>query len=312
MRSSPPAGPDRAGAGGRSWSAPGSPALTPPALTPPALTPPALTPAALIPAALTPAAGADVVAALTRAGSGNPLLGVGLDSERGVPADRLCVPGDDDGGRLSGTAADLLDRIATRLGGCERRVAASMVVLGYSARLVGPAVSMLLREDMLLDLRPSNVRFDYDPRWGFSLNLVRPAAWRGDRTAMLSAWCQVVLDEHLRAVIDAVRAVVPVAAALLWGNVASGLAGALRALANSATAASAAVPVDRCYADGLRLLEYGPLRGSGDLAIRSGRLSFVRRSCCLYYRLPGGGRCGDCPLPPGGNALPPGRDRDAG
>ena len=23
---------------------------------------------------------------------------------------------------------------------------------------------------------------------------------------------------------------------------------------------------------------------------------FVRRSCCLYYRLPAGGKCGDCAL----------------
>jgi FhuF-like iron-sulfur protein len=25
-------------------------------------------------------------------------------------------------------------------------------------------------------------------------------------------------------------------------------------------------------------------------------LSFRRRSCCLYYRVPGGGLCGDCTL----------------
>jgi hypothetical protein len=52
---------------------------------------------------------------------------------------------------------------------------------------------------MLLDLRPSNVRFGYDPARGFN-----------------------------RPMIGAVRSVVPVAVGLLWGNVASGLAGALR------------------------------------------------------------------------------------
>jgi siderophore-iron reductase FhuF len=174
-----------------------------------------------------------------------------------------------------------------------------MVVLGYSARLVGPAVSVLLREDMLLDLRTSNVRFAYDPQVGFSLDLVRPAAWRGDHAALRAAWCQVVVDEHLRPLIDAVRAVVPVAAALLWGNVASGLAGALRAVASGATphGDKGAVSASRCHAEGLALLGYGPLRGSGDLTNRCGRLSFVRRSCCLYYRLEGGGMCGDCALP---------------
>jgi ferric iron reductase protein FhuF len=247
---------------------------------------------------LTPAAAADVVAAVQRAGSGNPLLGIGLDGAAGVPADRLCVSGTD-GGPPSGTATDvvagLIDRVAVRSGGCERRVAASMVVLGYSARLVGPAVSVLLREDLLLDLRPSNVRFAYDPR-GFSLDLTHAAAWHGDRAALLGGWCQIVVDDHLRPLIEAVRAVVPVAAGLLWGNVASGLVGALRALAMSRTAESGTVPVARCHADGLSLLDYGPLRGSGHLTVRSGRLSFVRRSCCLYYRLDGGGMCGDCPL----------------
>jgi len=47
----------------------------------------------------------------------------------------------------------------------------------------------------------------------------------------------------------------------------------------------------------MALLGHGPLRGSGHLTIHNGRLRFTRRSCCLYYRLDGGGTCGDCPLP---------------
>ncbi|GII25006.1 (2Fe-2S)-binding protein [Planosporangium mesophilum] len=255
--------------------------------------------------ALRPVAGAEVVAAVRRAAGGNPLLGIGLDREAGVtagvPADRLCGTSDD--GRPDGTAtalvADLTDRVAARLGGCERRVAASLVILGYSARLVGPAVSVLLREDLLLDLRPENVRFGYDPGRGFGMDLVRPAAWRGDRTALREGWHRTVVDDHLRPVVEAVRSVTPVAAGLLWGNVASGLAGALRATAARATATRAGATDDgaaRYHAEGLALLDYGPLRCSGYLSVRSGRLSFVRRSCCLYYRLDGGGMCGDCAL----------------
>ena len=49
---------------------------------------------------------------------------------------------------------------------------------------------------------------------------------------------------------------------------------------------------------GLLLSTLG-LRGGGDLA--DAALTFRRRSCCLYYRVPGGGLCGDCCLdrPPG-------------
>jgi ferric iron reductase protein FhuF len=116
-------------------------------------------------------------------------------------------------------------------------------------------------------------------------------AWRGDQAALRTSWCEVVIDDHLRPMIQAVRAVVPVAASLLWGNVASGLAGALRTVASGG-----AGPVSRCHAEGLSLLDHGPLRGSGNLAAHDGQLSFVRRSCCLYYRLDGGGMCGDCAL----------------
>jgi len=100
-----------------------------------------------------------------------------------------------------------------------------------------------------------------------------------------------VLDEHLAGVVDAVRAAAPVAAALLWGNVASGLAGALAALVREG-----AVPVDRGYAEGRDLLAQGPLRGAGSLSVHEGQLRYARRSCCLFYRLDGGGLCGDCAL----------------
>jgi ferric iron reductase protein FhuF len=45
-----------------------------------------------------------------------------------------------------------------------------------------------------------------------------------------------------------------------------------------------------------RLLRTGPLAGTGTLAYRGGRPAFRRRSCCLYYRVPGGALCADCGL----------------
>jgi hypothetical protein len=59
---------------------------------------------------------------------------------------------------------------------------------------------------MLLDLRPSNVRFGYDPARGFNLGLVRPAAWRGDTGALRDCWAEVVVGSHLRPMIGAVGA----------------------------------------------------------------------------------------------------------
>jgi FhuF 2Fe-2S C-terminal domain len=50
-----------------------------------------------------------------------------------------------------------------------------------------------------------------------------------------------------------------------------------------------------------RMLALEPLRGTGELVqpdpSRPWRF-LVRRSCCLFYRVPGGGTCGDCVLTP--------------
>jgi ferric iron reductase protein FhuF len=149
----------------------------------------------------------------------------------------------------------------------------------------------MLRDGILLDLRPARVAYAYRPETGFRLTLTEPAGYHADPETLRRQWCADVLDDHLQTLVDGVRRDTPVAAGLLWGNVASGLAGALRALA-----ATGAVPPERCHATGLALLAHGPLANSGELTRENRHLRFMRRSCCLYYRLPGGGTCGDCPL----------------
>jgi hypothetical protein len=67
---------------------------------------------------------------------------------------------------------------------------------------------------------------------------------------------------------------------VLWGNVASALGGAAGQLGARAWPAVGS------------LLTRSPLSG---MAIVAGR-SLRRRNCCLYYRIPGGGTCGDCVL----------------
>jgi hypothetical protein len=183
------------------------------------------------------------------------------------------------------TVAHLIDEVGAWAGTHERRVAGSLVVLGYSARLVGPTIAVLLRDGILLDVR--GVHVAYEPSTGFRLSLPDPAGWR----APVTQWGGHVVDGPLAELIEEVSAAAPVAAGLLWGNVASGVAGALRSIAQSN-----AVTAEECLAAGSVLLEYGPLRGGGALTIHNGQLQFARRSCCLFYRLEGGGLCGDCAL----------------
>jgi ferric iron reductase protein FhuF len=185
-----------------------------------------------------------------------------------------------------------LAAIARASGAREPRVAGSLVVLGYSARLLGPSLAVLLRDGVLLDVAPARVRFAYLVGGGFRLALPRPAGWAGP--GLVPRWCQAVLDDHLAMVVEAVRAQVRVAARLLWGNIASGLVGTLAALVR----ADAATRED-CHRFATSVLDEGPLAGTGEL---DAALRFRRRSCCLYYRIPGGGYCGDCSLTAGWNA----------
>jgi hypothetical protein len=90
---------------------------------------------------------------------------------------------------------------------------------------------------------------------------------------------------------------------LLWGNVASGVAGAARGI-GIAEPRLAAVAIRLADAQ----LRHGELAGTADLpsisldspAASSTSLStswqIRRRSCCLFYRVPGAGTCGDCVL----------------
>lgn len=73
------------------------------------------------------------------------------------------------------------------------------------------------------------------------------------------------------------------------GNIASALVGASNALA--AVRPDLRARLVRITDD---LLNTASLAGSGVLT--GPDLTFRRRSCCLFYRVPAGGKCGDCPL----------------
>ena len=83
---------------------------------------------------------------------------------------------------------------------------------------------------------------------------------------------------------------------VLWGNVASALGGAVGMLAGHRPELAG-----RAGALADEMLELPQLRGTGAFVrpdpARSRRF-FVRRSCCLFYRIPGAGMCGDCVLTP--------------
>jgi ferric iron reductase protein FhuF len=74
---------------------------------------------------------------------------------------------------------------------------------------------------------------------------------------------------------------------VLWGNAASALGGAFVMLA--ADRPAHAERAGRLLSE---LLQLEPLRG---MATWNGH-ALKRRNCCLFYRVPGAGTCGDCVL----------------
>lgn len=172
----------------------------------------------------------------------------------------------------------LTESTARSLGTTEDRVAASTVQLGLAARLWSPVVACALTYGVV----PSLAGLHHRPGAAvpFWLPEVRglPSAEPGDVYRAVA--------EQLEPLHKAIRDEVKVAEGLLWGNAASALAGALRVLASARPDLAT-----RAHDLATDLLVMGELRHTGSL---TGPLTFRRRSCCLYYRAPGGGLCGDC------------------
>ncbi|MEV8156364.1 (2Fe-2S)-binding protein, partial [Streptomyces fradiae] len=93
---------------------------------------------------------------------------------------------------------------------------------------------------------------------------------------------------NLEPLAAAFRAAGPVSPALLRGNSGSALGGALRELTRWAERNGRPDAARRAAALAAELLDHPDLAGTLQ------RPALRRRTCCLYYRCPGGGLCGDC------------------
>jgi hypothetical protein len=174
--------------------------------------------------------------------------------------------------------ADLIDATATRYR-TTPRIAASLVHLGHAARLWSPVLACALGHGALPDLTTLQRADD-----GSALRLPEPAGERAAPSPELLY--RVVVQQHMEPLEAGLR--VKLATGLLSGNIASALVGAAQALLAVRPDLRQSI-VEVTHA----LLDTGRLAGSG---VITGELTFRRRSCCLFYRIPDAGKCGDCPL----------------
>lgn len=177
---------------------------------------------------------------------------------------------------------------ARQLGTGERRVAASILHLDFAAKLWAPVLGCGLLRGLVPDLSALLV----SAQRPFRLGLAQLAGWNASSPTRLAELTAEVVGDQLRALVAGLP--VRLADGLLRGNSASAMIGALGQLSRACPVlVSDAAELARA------LLASGDLRGAGELAdgdLVTGATPFRRRSCCLYYRVPNAGLCGDCCL----------------
>lgn len=170
------------------------------------------------------------------------------------------------------------DRSATD----EARVGVSIAHLGLAARLWSPVLACTLLHGIV----PSMSTVE----WAGGGPALRLPAPKGRATGSLPSLAEAVYAEVMGPLTELEsRFTVAVAPGLLAGNSASALVGSAAVLLRSRP--ELRPELSQLTRD---LLDTGRLRGTG--SITGPHLAFRRRSCCLYYRIPGGGKCGDCCL----------------
>lgn len=253
-----------------------------------------------------------ITAALGRAAAVGPFFAVRTDA--GAPRDQGFLPLAEL--YLGGSIPALRDRVAAvaaRLGTAERRVAASLVYQGLAGRLWSVALAPAVLAGRVPDLGGDALwwhpeRSTPDELWLPSLATMPPAAAEDSEEGLADGLAEdshedlagrlraAVLHGHLVPLQRAVVSVSPLSSRLLWGNAASALVGTLRVLVGWCRQEGRGEAAERAVALTASVLDDPLLHGTGTLDPAGP--GFSRRSCCLYYRVPGGGLCGDCVLRP--------------
>lgn len=241
-------------------------------------------------------ASADVRRALRAAAEAGPYFAVGVpDGERAwVPFALLVSDGELLRGRVEVTRAVLAGRTGSEV---ELRACASINFLGMVSRLVAPALATAAVAGVVPVFTPGEIL--WSPVEGGPIPVAvadpRGSTVRGADAAGRVLYRDVVATT-VAPLVDAYAATFHVSTKVLWGNVSSALAGAAGMLGRSDIPQGIGVVdiVEAALRLG-RLLDSGHYERPESLRPRA---FFVRHNCCLFYRIPAGGMCGDCVLVP--------------
>ena len=205
--------------------------------------------------------------------------------------------------RVTGARAVIAGQAGVAPAEVAERVAGSIVFLGLASRLVSPSLGAAVLGGVVPYLTLDNLWWRpvdsgpmplaAGPVTGREIGDAPAGRELDDAAVLLSERC---VQGMASPVADAFHSLFRLSPLVLRGNIASALAGAAGMLARSFP--------DQAETSGqltARILALGPLRGTGEFVqpdASQPQRFLVRRSCCLYYRVPGGGTCGDCVLTP--------------
>ena len=249
-----------------------------------------------------PPAPASAAAALAQASAAGPYFTIQPWSSRGLwrPLGALISDPQALAGRVTHTRGALARQAGVTPVEVDERAAASTLFLGLASQLVSPLLGAAVIGGVVPRLtiaglwwRPAGSGpwpLAARPAGGAGLGDLGSEPGLSQAAALLSGQVHG-LTGPLAAAFGTVFRLSP---QVLRGNVASALSGATGMLA-------VAFP-QRAEAAGLlsaQVLAMGWLRGTGQFTRPDParpRWFLVRRSCCLLYRVPGAGLCGDCVL----------------
>jgi ferric iron reductase protein FhuF len=187
-----------------------------------------------------------------------------------------------------------IDEVDTQLGSPGHRIAASLLAMSVTARFTGLMLAASAAHGTVLRL--PHDRLHWRPWSGgpMPLWIAEPGGTPLDGPTGVDDLAAELCTVHLEPLVTAVRERVTVSPRVLWGNAAASWAGALRVLVTERPALH-----DRAVALAQDVVAREPLAGLGGFVAEPGHptgIGFARRTCCLFYRVPGGGTCGDCVL----------------
>jgi ferric iron reductase protein FhuF len=240
----------------------------------------------------------DAGQALRTAASVGPYFAVELDAEG--PSWRRFADLVETGAvlrdRVGAVRAVLARRAGLDVDAIDERAVASLDSLALAARLIAPpfAAAVLTGTVPVLDI--GGVRWQEVIGGPIPVAFLDANAAVADRPQEIAGLLDACVIRNVVApLVDAFGTQFRLSAKVLWGNVASALGGAATMLSTAPDSRHA----QRALRVAEELLGGGSLRGHGRYVRpwpeRPERF-FVRHSCCLFYRIPGGGTCADCVL----------------